>query len=75
MQIVPNKALRFINCNEQEQPNTFDLHIKYKITHLNISIHHKALNIWETIKISENQQCNTLVIPHMYVHNWFPKSS
>ncbi len=54
---------------------THDIHIKYKITPLNISIYRKALNIWETIEVSENQQYNILVTPHNTAHNWFPKSS
>ncbi len=50
MQIILNKALRFIHCNEQDQLNSFYVHIKYNITHLNITNYRKALNIWETIK-------------------------
>ena len=75
MQTVLNKALRFIHCNEQEQLNTFDLHIKYKITPLNISNYYKAQNIWETIKTSENQQYAELITPKNNSHACFPKRS
>ena len=75
MQTILNKAVRFIHCNEQEQLNTQDLHIKYNITPLNIINYHKAINTWETIKISENQQYNLLTTPHNITHSWYPKSS
>ncbi len=42
MQTVLNKALRFIHCNEQDQLNTEELHIKYNIAPLNISNYYKA---------------------------------
>lgn len=75
MQTILNKALRFIHCNEQEQLNSYDLHIKYNITPLNIINYHKALNTWETISVSEMDQYNTLTTPHNTSHNWFPKCS
>ncbi len=50
MQIVLNKAIRFIHCNEREELNTKDLHIKYNITPSNISIFHSSKQIWEIIK-------------------------
>ncbi len=75
MQIVLNKALRFIHCNEDEQLNTSELHIKYNITPLNICNYNKAVNIWETIKISENEQYEELTGLRNKIHTWFPKSS
>ncbi len=75
MQTILNKALRFIHCNEQEQLNSYDLHIKYNITPLNIINYQKALNTWETIKISELGQYNTLTTLYNNSHNWFPKCS
>ncbi len=75
MQIVLNKALRFVHCNESEELNTSELHIKYNITPLNISIYQKAIKIWETIKTSEIQQYNNLITPHDKIHSWFPKTS
>ncbi len=75
MQTIPNKAVRFIHCNEQQQLNTDDLHIKYGITPLNILNYQRALNTWETIKVSENDQYNTLITPHNNIHSWFPKCS
>ncbi len=75
MQTVLNKALRFINCNEEDQLNSYNLHIKYNITPLNISNHQKAKNTWETIRLSEPEQYDMLVTPHDNTHTWFPKSS
>ncbi len=75
MQTILNKALKFINCNEQEQISSYDLHIKYNITPSNMINYQKALNTWETIKISEVDQYNTLTTPHNNFHNWFPKCS
>ncbi len=75
MQTVLNKALRFIHCNEQDPLNTEELHIKYNIAPLNISNYYKAQKVWETIRISENDQYNEMVIPQNNAHKWFPKSS
>ena len=75
MQVILNRALRFIHCNEEEQLNTFDLHMKYNIAPLNITNYHKALKTWETIRISEIEQYNTLIIQHNNTHSWFPKCS
>ncbi len=75
MQTILNKAVRFIHCNEQEQLSTINLHIKYGITPLNIINYQKAQNTWETIKLYENEQYNTLITPHDNIHSWFPKSS
>ncbi len=58
MQTVLNKALRFIHCSEEAQLNSEQLHIKYGITPLNTSILYKAQKVWNTIKISENEQYN-----------------
>ncbi len=42
MQTVLNKALRFIHQNEDTRLNSEELHIKYDINPLNISIHKKS---------------------------------
>ncbi len=75
MQTVLNKALRLIHCNERDHLNTEELHIKYNIAPLNISNYYKAQKVWETIRISENDQYNKMVTPHNNTHKWFPKSS
>jgi len=75
LQSVLNKAVRFIHCNEDEQLNTEQLHIKYNITPLNISTHYKAQKTWETIRISENAQYEELISGRNNKHSWFPKSS
>ncbi len=73
MQTVLNKAVRFINCNEPGQINTSDLHIKYNITPLNISNHHKAQNTWESIKVSEQEQYNALITLTIITIPGFPR--
>ena len=75
MQTILNKAVRFIHCNEEEQLNTKQLHIKYNITPLNISNYYKAQKTWETIRISENAHYEVLVTERNNSHTWFPKSS
>ncbi len=75
MQSVLNKALRFIHCNERDHLNTEELHIKYNIAPLNISNSYKAQKVWETIRISENDQYNKIVTPYNNTHKWFPKNS
>ena len=42
--------------------NTEQLHIKYNIIPLNISIHCKAQQTWETIRMSGNAQYEDLII-------------
>ncbi len=75
MQIILNKAVRFIHCNESEELNTMELHQKYNITPLNISTYYKAQRIWATIQASEPEQYEMLVTPRPNTHTWFPKSS
>ena len=75
LQSILNKAVRFIHCNEEEQLNTKQLHIKYNISPLNISSYYKAKKTWETIRISENDQYEELVTERNNTHTWFPKSS
>ena len=75
MQIVLNKATRFIHCNEETQMNTEQLHIKYNITPLNISSHQRAHKTWETIRSSESAQYEELITERNKIHSWFPKSS
>ena len=75
LQSVLNKAVRFIHCNEEEQLNTEQLHIKYNITPLNISSYYKAQKTWETIRIRENAQYEELMTERYNTHTWFPKSS
>ncbi len=72
MTMVLNKALRLIHCNEEDQLNSEQLHIKYGITPLNISIFYKPQKVWDTIRISENEQYNELITPHNNSHAWLP---
>ena len=74
MQTVLNKALRFINQNEEDKPIAEELHLRYNITPLNISIHNKARKIWENVRCTEPEHYENLIIPHNRKHNWFPKT-
>ncbi len=61
-QVILNKALRFVNYNEDDRPLTAnDLHLKYNIKHYNIAIHSKANQIVETIRLTEPEHCNKLI--------------
>ncbi len=75
MQTVLNKALRFINYNEEDRPNAEELHLRYNITPLNISVHNKARKIWESVRATEPEHYNNLIIPQNNQHKWFPKTS
>ncbi len=75
MQTILNKAVRFIHCNEDEQLNTEQLHLKYDITPLNISNYNKALKTWETIRTSEFEKYEELTLNRDKSHTWFPKCS
>ena len=75
MQRILNKALRFIHCNDEEELLTEELHHKYNIAPLNISIFNSAQKTWEAIRITETELYAELTIPHNNTHNWFPKSS
>ncbi len=75
MQTLINKALRFINYNEEEEGRAEELHIEYNITPLNIKIHQRAKKIWETVRATEPEHYNKLVEAHNTEHKWFPKTS
>ncbi len=75
MQTVLNKALRFIHCNEQDQLNSEELHIKYSVAPLNTLNYYKEQKTWETIRKTENEQYDELVAPRNNTHTWFLKSS
>ena len=75
MQIVINKALKFINCNEDNEFTVDVLHTLYNITPLNISIHEKAKKTWEAVRVTEPEHYNTLTTTYEREHAWFPKSS
>ncbi len=72
MQTVVRKALKFINYNEA---TVEQLHMKYTITPLNISIDKRAKNIWEAVRATEPKHYNNLTINYDGEHKWFPKTS
>ncbi len=71
MQTILNKALQFINYDEEDRPNAEELHLKYNITHLNVSIHSKAQKIVETVRHTEPEHFNNLTITQNNKHSWF----
>ncbi len=75
MQTILNKALRFINYNEEDRPNAEELRLRYDITPLNISIHNKARKIWECVRATEPEHYNNLIMPQNNQHKWFPITS
>ncbi len=75
MQTVLNKALRFIHQNEEIRLNSEELHIKYNINPLNISIHKKARNTWENVKNTEPELYENLIIPQNTPHYMVPKNN
>ncbi len=70
-----NKASRFINYNEEDRPKAEELHIRYNITPLNISIHNKARKMWENVRCTEAEHYNSLIIQQNRPHFWLPKTS
>ncbi len=74
MQTISNKALQFMNYNEEDKPNAEELHLKYKFTPLNVSIHSKAQKIWETVRHTEPDHFNNLTITQNNKHSWFLKT-
>ncbi len=75
IQTVVNKALKFINCNEDNEATVEQLHIKYNITPLNISIDKRAKKIWETVRATEPEHYINLTINYDREHKWFPQKS
>ena len=75
MQIVLNKALKFINCNEDEEATVEQLHIKHNIAPLNISIDKRAKKTWEAVRATEPEHYNNLTTNYEREHKWFPKTS
>ena len=76
LQRVQNRALKFINYNDEERIETIkELHEKYIIMPINVSLHNKATKIWETLKNTDEETYNKLVRPIEGNHNWFPRTS
>ena len=75
MQTVVNKALKFINCNEDNELTVAQLHTIYNITPLNISIFQRSQKTWEAVRVTEPEHYNKLITNNDRDHNWFPKTS
>ncbi len=74
--VIINKALRFTNFNKDDRPLTVEeLHLKYDIKPLNITLHAKGQKIWETIRMMEPDHYDQLTQGFACNHTWFPKSS
>ena len=71
-----NKGLRFIHYNEPDLLTMEQLHQQYNILPFNISIHNKALQIWQKVRIIEDEEIfQELVREREKSHCWFPKTS
>ncbi len=75
IQKIINKGLRFINSNEAETLTIKETHEKYSITPFNISTYNKALKIWQTVELTQENLYTQLVTPRNTQHNWFPRTS
>ena len=76
LQTVQNKALRFINYNDEERIETVkELHEKYNFLPINISLNKKARKIYETLRRTDVETYNNVTRPIEGTHNWFPKTS
>ena len=75
MQRVINKALKFIDCNEDNDARLKELHEKYNITPLNRIIDIRAKKIWESVKATEPEHYHKLIESREREHKWFPKTS
>ena len=61
MQTVVNKALKFINCNEANEARIDQLHAKYNIIPLTISIDHRAKKTSEDVRATDPHHYNNLI--------------
>ena len=75
LQKVLNQGLRFINHHDTERKTMEETHRLYNITPINTSIHIKANKIWNTIRITQEQEYHDLVRPRNRAHYWFPRTS
>ncbi len=76
LQVIINKALKFLSFNEEDKLLTVEeLHYKYDIKPLNITLRAKARKIWETIQVTEPDHYNQLIQRFNFNHTWFPKST
>ncbi len=75
IQIIVNKGIRFINHNDPDMLTVKEVHEKFNIAPFNISIHTKALKIWETIELTAEHLYTELIRPRDNKHNWLPRTS
>lgn len=73
-QRVQNKAIRFINHNEDRQTME-QLHRKYNLTPLNVSIHNKAIKTWHLMEYTQRNTFDRLKQQQQRSHKWFPKTT
>ena len=76
LQRVQNRALRFINCNDDEKIETvMGLHQRYNFLPINISLHNKAKKIWDTLQYTEAETYDKLTTTIEGNHQWFRRTS
>lgn len=76
LQRVQNKALRFINYNDDIRiETTKELHEKYNFKPINISLHDKAKKVWETLRYTEEDTYENLTRQIEGNHTWFPRTT
>ena len=75
MQKILNRGIRFINLNHTERLTIEETHKAYNITPLNIFTHMKATKIWETVKLTHEEEYEELVRPRNRSHSWYPRTS
>ena len=75
MQKILNRGLRFINSKEEERRTMEEIHKIHNIKPFNISTHNKACKIWQTVRLTQEEQYEELVTPRNTTHHWFPRTS
>ncbi len=75
LQKVQNKALRFINENDAERVyTTKELHDKYNFLPINVSLHNKAVKIWQNLEHTEEDTYHRLQRSIEGNHTWLPRT-
>ncbi len=75
MQIILNKALRFVFKNTDRRLTVQEMHKIAGIVPINITLHEKASRIWEAIRLSKDLTYQQLTTPTDRSHFWFPRSN
>ncbi len=74
MQLVINRAHRFIFSSDNRQLRLEDMHHITGITPINISLYLKATKIWENVRHTDEDTYLHLTEDTTHTHGWFPRS-